>query len=55
MRTAEASQLVMSMAHCNATMARVLRRKFASLRVAFLLATADLLLIMLYVVGLRLP
>jgi Family of unknown function (DUF5706) len=54
MRTAEASQLVMSIAHSNATMARVLRRKFVSLRIAFLLASADLLLIMLYVVGLRL-
>lgn len=41
----EASPLVMSMAHANATMARV----------AFLLASADLLLVMLYVVGLRLP
>lgn len=55
MRTAEASQLVMSIAHANATMARVLGRKFAALRVAFLLASADLVLVMLYVVGLRLP
>lgn len=55
MRTAEASQLVMSVAHANATMARVLRRKFVALRIAFLLGSADLLLIMLYVVGLRLP
>jgi hypothetical protein len=54
MRTAEASQLVMSIAHANATMARVLRRKFVSLRIAFVLASADLLLIMLHVVGLRL-
>ena len=54
MRTAEASQLVMSLAHSNATMARVLRRKFVSLRIAFLLASADLLLILLHVVGLRL-
>jgi hypothetical protein len=55
MRTAEASQLVMSIAHANATMARVLRLKFRALRIAFLLGSADLLLIMLYVVGLRLP
>ena len=55
MRTAEASQLVMSLAHSNATMARVLRRKFVSLRIAFLLASADLALILLHVVGLRLP
>jgi hypothetical protein len=54
MRTAEASQLVMSIAHANASMARVLRRKFVSLRIAFVLASADLALIMLYVVGLRL-
>jgi hypothetical protein len=54
MRTAEASQLVMSLAHSNATMARVLRRKFVSLRIAFLLASADLALILLHVVGLRL-
>lgn len=54
MRTAEASQLVMSVAHSNATMARVLRRKFVSLRIAFVLACADLALIMLYVVGFRL-
>jgi hypothetical protein len=53
-RTAEASQLVMSLAHSNATMARVLRRKFVSLRIAFLLASADLALILLHVVGLRL-
>jgi Family of unknown function (DUF5706) len=55
MRTAEASQLVMSLAHANATMAHVLRRKFVALRFAFLLASADLLMIMLHVVGLRLP
>ena len=54
MRTAEASQLVMSIAHANATMARVLRRKFVALRIAFLLAGADLGLIVLYVMGLRL-
>jgi hypothetical protein len=54
MRTAEASQLVMSLAHSNATMARVLRRKFVSLRIAFLLASGDLALILLHVVGLRL-
>jgi hypothetical protein len=54
MRTAEASQLVMSIAHANATMAHVLRRKFVALRIAFLLAGADLALIVLYVMGLRL-
>ncbi len=55
MRTAEASQLVMSIAHSNATLARVLRRKFIALRIAFVLAGADLLLIMLHVIGFRLP
>jgi hypothetical protein len=32
----------------------VLRRKFVSLRIAFVLASGDLLLILLHVVGLRL-
>ena len=45
----------MSMAHANATMAQVLKRNFVSLRVAPLLASADLLLFMPHMVGLRLP
>jgi hypothetical protein len=54
MRTAEASQLVMSIAHSNAAMARVLRRKFVALRIAFVLAGVDLALIVLHVLGFRL-
>ena len=54
MRTAEASQLVMSIAQANAAMARVLRLKFVALRIAFVVASIDLALIMLNVVGLRL-
>lgn len=54
MRTAEASQLIMSVAQSNGAMARVLYRKFRYLRIAFLLGATDLLLIVLYVVGLRL-
>ncbi len=53
MRTAEASQLIVSVAQSNGAMARVLYRKFRFLRVAFLLGATDLLLIVLYVIGLR--
>lgn len=42
MRTAQASQLVMSLARANRSLASILHRKFAWLRIAFLLATADL-------------
>lgn len=54
MRTAEASQLIMSIAQSNGAMARVLHRKFQFLRIAFILGAVDLLLIVLYVIGLRL-
>ena len=54
MRTAEASQLIMSIAQTNGAMARVLQSKFKLLRAAFILAAFDLLLIVLYVVGGRL-
>lgn len=54
MRTAEASQLIVSVAQSNGAMARVLHRKFLYLRTAFVLAAVDLLLIVLYVVGVRL-
>lgn len=53
MRTAEASQLVMSVAESNGAVARVLHRKFRYLRIAFILGAADLALIVLYVAGLR--
>ena len=53
MRSAEASQLVMSIAQTNGAMARVLHSKFRFLRTAFLLAALDLLLIVGYVMGLR--
>ena len=54
MRTAEASQLIMSVAQSNGAMARVLHRKFRYLRIAFVLGAIDLVLIVLYVVGVRL-
>jgi hypothetical protein len=54
MRTAEASQLIMSVAQSNGAMARVLHRKFRYLRIAFILGAIDLALIVLYVVGIRL-
>lgn len=53
MRTAEASQLIVSVAQSNGAMARVLHRKFRFLRVAYVLGSIDLLLIVLYVVGVR--
>ncbi|MEM7743240.1 MAG: hypothetical protein AAF409_05965 [Pseudomonadota bacterium] len=45
-RTAEASQLIMSVAQTNAAMAHLLRRKFQSLRIAFVLGGLDLALIL---------
>lgn len=51
MRQAEASQLIMSIAQTNGAMARVLRSKFRMLRLAFLLAALDLVLIVTYVLG----
>lgn len=54
MRTAEASQLIMSVAQSNGAIARVLHRKFRYLRLAFLLGAIDLALIVLYVIGVRL-
>jgi hypothetical protein len=53
MRTAEASQLIMSVAQSNGAMARVLHAKFRYLRIAFILGAIDLLAIVLYVMGLR--
>lgn len=53
MRTAEASQLIMSVAQSNGAMARVLHQKFRFLRIAFIVGALDLLLIVLYVVGIR--
>ncbi len=53
MRTAEASQLILSIAQTNGAMARVLRRKFQLLRVAFIIASVDLAMIAAYVAGLR--
>lgn len=53
MRTAEATQLIMSIAQTNGAMARVLRRKFQFLRAAFMLASVDLLLIVMHVIGAR--
>ena len=52
-RKAEASQLIMSIVQTNGAMARVLQSKFKFLRTAFLLAAADLLLIVAYVMGVR--
>ena len=54
MRTAEASQLIMSVAQSNGAIARVLHRKFRYLRIAFMVAAVDLLLIVLFVIGVRL-
>jgi hypothetical protein len=54
MRAAEASQLIMSVAQSNGAMARVLHRKFRYLRIAFILGAIDLMLIVLYVIGIRL-
>ena len=51
MRTSEATQLIMSIAQTNGAMARVLRRKFQFLRAAFLLASLDLALIVMHVIG----
>ena len=53
MRHSEASQLIMSIAQTNGAMARVLQSKFRFLRTAFLLAALDLLLIVVYVMGVR--
>lgn len=53
MRTAQASQLILSIAQTNGAMARVLRRKFQFLRTAFVLASVDLAMIVAYVAGLR--
>ena len=53
-RTADASQLIMSLAQTNSAMAKVLRRKFVVLRTAFLMAAVDLTLIVAYVLGARL-
>ncbi len=44
-RTAEASQLIFSIARSNRAMASILHRKFAWLRVAFLVAGVDLVLL----------
>lgn len=49
MRTAEASQLVVSIAQTNSAMAMVLKSKFRALRMAFLLGALDIALIVLYV------
>ena len=49
MQTAEASQLIMSISHTNAAMARVLQVKFQYLRAAYLLAALDLALMVLQV------
>ncbi|MFK7943008.1 MAG: hypothetical protein AB8B85_08880, partial [Paracoccaceae bacterium] len=49
MQTAEASQLIMSIAQTNSNMARVLKSKFTTLRIAFVTAALDLALIVLYV------
>ena len=53
LRTADASQLIMSIAQTNTAMATVLRRKFVVLRIAFLMAGLDLMLIVGHVLGLR--
>lgn len=53
MRSAEATQLIMSIAQTNGASARVLSQKFRFLRTAFLLACIDLLMIVLFVVGVR--
>lgn len=53
MRTAEASQLIMSIAQSNGAIAHVLHRKFRHLRIAFILGAIDLVLIVLYVIGVR--
>lgn len=53
-RTADASQLIMSIAQTNSAMANVLRKKFVVLRIAFLMAAVDLTLIVAYVLGVRL-
>ena len=53
MRSAEASQLIMSIAQTNGATARVLSTKFKFLRTAFILACINLLMIILFVVGIR--
>ena len=53
-RSADASQLIMSIAQTNSAMAGVLRRKFVVLRLAFLMAAIDLTLIVAFVLGARL-
>ncbi len=54
MRTAQVSDLVMSLARTNVATAQVLFRKFKALRAAFLLAAFDLVLIVLHVMGVEL-
>jgi len=49
MRTAEASALVVSLARSNVAVSRILLRKFQALRIAFLLAFSNFLLIVLRV------
>ncbi|MEM9059717.1 MAG: Pycsar system effector family protein [Pseudomonadota bacterium] len=53
-REAKGDQLIMSLAQTNGAMAKVLRRKFVVLRLAFGMAALDLLLIIAYVLGARL-
>lgn len=53
MRAAEASQLIMSIAQTNGASAKVLSQKFRFLRIAFVMACIDLLLIVLFVVGIH--
>ncbi|MEL6999977.1 MAG: Pycsar system effector family protein [Pseudomonadota bacterium] len=53
-RQASGDQLIMSLAQTNGAMAKVLRRKFVVLRIAFGMAALDLALIVAYVLGARL-
>ncbi|MEM6622555.1 MAG: Pycsar system effector family protein [Pseudomonadota bacterium] len=55
MRTSEASHLIMSISQTNGAMARVLRKKFRNLRIAYTLGILDLLLMLSYVLWLQLP
>ena len=50
---AEASQLLLSVGQTNGNMARLLKRKFRNLRIAFILGALDLVLIVAYVLNQR--
>ena len=52
MHTAEVSQMVHSIAHSNCAVSQILLRKYQMLRIAFLLAVADFVLVFLRLAGL---